>query len=201
MINMKNHSLAVMISLLLTVCCVAASEIGGIPFEEPVYPTQKNVELLGELAWFFGGPGEYTKERTRENWKDLQSRLSTAGLPRLATKADLKITKESIENLSDVPVLIVLGHQHPVNTALNVGAIRTHWLVAKGKIENHSGFGERLILTWEIPHDPLGWGSQMPKFLEEAKSEQGGADQPTTAPELKSEGKDKPQPESKVAPR
>lgn len=31
--------------------------------------------------------------------------------------------------------------------------------------------------------------------------EQGGADQPTTAPELKSEGKDKPQPESKVAPR
>ncbi|MES2983543.1 MAG: hypothetical protein V4727_14615 [Verrucomicrobiota bacterium] len=33
------------------------------------------------------------------------------------------------------------------------------------------------------------------------QSEQGGADQPTTAPELKSEGKDKPQPESKVAPR
>ena len=33
------------------------------------------------------------------------------------------------------------------------------------------------------------------------RGEQGGADQPTTAPELKSEGKDKPQPESKVAPR
>ena len=33
------------------------------------------------------------------------------------------------------------------------------------------------------------------------KSEQGGADQPTTARELNSEGKDKPQPESKVAPR
>jgi hypothetical protein len=33
------------------------------------------------------------------------------------------------------------------------------------------------------------------------KSEQGGADQPTTAHESKSEGKDKPQPESKVAPR
>lgn len=33
------------------------------------------------------------------------------------------------------------------------------------------------------------------------QGEQGGADQPTTAPELKSEGKDKPQPESKVAPR
>ena len=33
------------------------------------------------------------------------------------------------------------------------------------------------------------------------EDEQGGADQPTTAPELKSEGKDKPQPESKVAPR
>jgi hypothetical protein len=31
--------------------------------------------------------------------------------------------------------------------------------------------------------------------------EQGGADQPATAPESKSEGKDKPQPESKVAPR
>jgi hypothetical protein len=33
------------------------------------------------------------------------------------------------------------------------------------------------------------------------KAEQGGADQPATAPELKSEGKDKPQPESKVRPR
>jgi hypothetical protein len=37
---------------------------------------------------------------------------------------------------------------------------------------------------------------QKPKEIE-----QGGADQPTTAPELKSEGKDNPQPESKVAPR
>lgn len=35
----------------------------------------------------------------------------------------------------------------------------------------------------------------------QAKGEQGGADQPTTAPELKSEGKDKSQPESKFAPR
>ena len=35
----------------------------------------------------------------------------------------------------------------------------------------------------------------------EQQSEQGGADQPTTTRELKSEGKDKPQPESKVAPR
>jgi len=33
------------------------------------------------------------------------------------------------------------------------------------------------------------------------KAEQGGADQPATAPELKSEGIDKPQPESKVRPR
>jgi hypothetical protein len=31
--------------------------------------------------------------------------------------------------------------------------------------------------------------------------QQGGADQPATAPELKSEGKDKPQPESKVRPQ
>ena len=31
--------------------------------------------------------------------------------------------------------------------------------------------------------------------------EQGGADQPATAPLLKSEGKDKPQPESKVRPQ
>ncbi len=193
---MKNHSLAVLIPLLLSVCCVTGSEISGHTFQEPVYPTQKNVELLGELAWFFGGPGEYNKQRTRENWKDLQSRLSTGGLPRLATKADLKITKESIENLSDVSILIVLGHQHPVNTALNVGAIRTHWLVAKGKIENHSGFGERLILLWEIPHDPLGCGSQMPKFLEEAKSEQAGTGQPATRPESKSEGSDKPQTEA-----
>lgn len=33
------------------------------------------------------------------------------------------------------------------------------------------------------------------------KSEQGGADQPSTAPELKSEGNDKSQPEKEVAPR
>ena len=33
------------------------------------------------------------------------------------------------------------------------------------------------------------------------QAEQAGADQPATAPELKSEGKDKPKPESKVAPR
>ena len=33
------------------------------------------------------------------------------------------------------------------------------------------------------------------------EAEQGGADQPATAPELKSEGNDKPQPESKLAPR
>lgn len=39
------------------------------------------------------------------------------------------------------------------------------------------------------------------EFQELMKSEQGGADQPATAPESKSEGKDKPQPESKVAPR
>jgi hypothetical protein len=35
----------------------------------------------------------------------------------------------------------------------------------------------------------------------EKQGQQGGADQPATAPELKSEGKDKPQPESKVRPR
>ena len=40
--------------------------------------------------------------------------------------------------------------------------------------------------------------SRIPKFEE---VEQGGADQPATAPELKSEGKDKPQPESKVRPQ
>jgi hypothetical protein len=33
------------------------------------------------------------------------------------------------------------------------------------------------------------------------QTEQGGADQPATAPESKSKGKDNPQPESKVAPR
>lgn len=44
----------------------------------------------------------------------------------------------------------------------------------------------------------IGWRwSGSPK----AQSEQGGADQPTTAPELESEGKDKPQPQSEVTPR
>jgi hypothetical protein len=37
--------------------------------------------------------------------------------------------------------------------------------------------------------------------IKKKHAEQGGDDQPATAPELKSEGKDKPQPESKVAPR
>jgi hypothetical protein len=45
-------------------------------------------------------------------------------------------------------------------------------------------------------------GSDTDKFYERLEqAEQGGADQPATAPELKSEGKDKPQPESKVRPR
>ncbi len=39
-------------------------------------------------------------------------------------------------------------------------------------------------------------------FLTESpEADQGGADQPATAPELKSEGKDKPQPEKEVRPR
>jgi hypothetical protein len=47
----------------------------------------------------------------------------------------------------------------------------------------------------------VGWGAQKVSPSEKIQIEQAGADQPTTAPELKSEGKDKPQPESKVAPR
>jgi hypothetical protein len=39
------------------------------------------------------------------------------------------------------------------------------------------------------------------KHLSQTSSEQGGADQPATRPESKSEGKDKPQPESKVRPQ
>jgi hypothetical protein len=38
-------------------------------------------------------------------------------------------------------------------------------------------------------------------FLTESPKAEGGADQPATAPELKSEGKDKPQPEKEVRPR
>jgi len=47
----------------------------------------------------------------------------------------------------------------------------------------------------------VGWGAQKVSPSEKIQIEQAGADQPTTAPELKPEGKDKPQPESKVAPR
>lgn len=39
------------------------------------------------------------------------------------------------------------------------------------------------------------------KPVEEAKGEQGGAEQPATTPESKSEDKEKPQPESKPVPR
>lgn len=90
----------------------------GLEFQEPEYPKGANVALLQELAWFFGGEGDFKKEKTAESWRDLLARLQKAGLPRLATKEDLKVTQEKISNLSSVPVLMVLGHQHPVNTAL-----------------------------------------------------------------------------------
>jgi hypothetical protein len=76
------------------------------------------------------------------------------------------------------------------------------------KVLHGKGFDEALIAYCkrrigksEYEDDELRAALKALTKPKDNKAEQGGADQPATAPELKSEGKDKPQPESKVAPR
>jgi hypothetical protein len=53
---------------------------------------------------------------------------------------------------------------------------------------------KNLATLFKVPEKRVATG-------EVRQAEQDGAEQPATAPESKSEGKDKPQPESKAAPR
>jgi hypothetical protein len=63
---------------------------------------------------------------------------------------------------------------------------------------NLADLNKPMIITIHTDHG----GKETVKYGENnTNAEKGGADQPATAPELKSEGKDKPQPESKVRPR
>ncbi len=57
--------------------------------------------------------------------------------------------------------------------------------------------------TRDFPVDLSNWEKEIKESVttNKKKFEQAGADQPATAPQLKSEGKDKPQPESKVRPQ
>ena len=137
----------------------------GFKFQEPEYPKDANVALLQELAWFFGGSGNFKMEKTAANWNGLLARMKKAKLPRLARKTDLSVTQKKITNLSGEPVLIVLGHQHPVNLDLHIGKYRTHWLPAKGAMKNESGYAE-MDLFWLYPCDVVpGKGFQPPAFL------------------------------------
>ena len=141
----------------------------GFTFQEPEYPKGANVTLLQELAWFFGGSGDFKKEKTVANWNDFLARMKVAKLPRLARKTDLSVTKETISNISDQAVLIVLGHQHPVNFDLHIGNYRTHWLPAKGTMKNESGYAVGMDLFWSYPYDVvLGKSFQPPAFLKSA---------------------------------
>jgi len=92
--------------------------------------------------------------------------LFSFSLPSLAEKKDLKVTDKVIANISDRPILIVLGHQHPVNMALHIGKYRTHWLPAKGTMKNESGYSG-MDLFWLYPYDiVLGKSFTPPKFLQ-----------------------------------
>jgi len=137
----------------------------GDKFEEPKYPKNANIMLLKELAWFFGGEGDFKKEKNSETWNDLLTRLQKAEQPRLATKKDLKVTDQEITNISNDPVLVVLGHQHYVNFALHIGKRRVHWLSTKGVIKNESGY-KGMHLFWFYPNDVVqGKSFQTPAFL------------------------------------
>jgi len=138
----------------------------GFKFEEPKYPKGTNTALLDELTWFFGGIGDFKKEKTQETWNELLVRMKKANLPSLAEKKDLKVTDKVIANISDRPILIVFGHQHPVNTALHIGKYRTHWLPAEGIMKNESGYSG-MDLFWLYPHDiVLGKSFTPPEFLQ-----------------------------------
>jgi hypothetical protein len=104
----------------------------------------------------------------------------------------------------DVRVVIVRLDRDE-SQQLHLGTIGTQWhlmldvdqasLVKRIRLEDTSVKILRMIHGMS----PKPYKGPIPP--ETVQAEQGGVDQPATAPELKSEGKDKSQPESKVRPR
>jgi hypothetical protein len=80
----------------------------------------------------------------------------------------------------------------------NANGDKAEALLMKTLEFNLADLNKPIIITVHTDHG----GKETVKYGENnTNAEQGGADEPATAPELKSEGKDKPQPESKVRPR
>jgi uncharacterized protein len=100
-----------------------------VPFTEPTYPEGADVKLLRELVLFFD---ERRQPIPKKDWDDFLLKMSGAKLPRLATKTDLKNTKDQIENISKDPVLFVARHLNPMvpQRTMNLEGVkyRTYWL-------------------------------------------------------------------------
>ena len=64
-----------------------------------------------------------------------------------------------------------------------------------------SATGLACLFVPRVQRNPISNLQEGAGDLEKRKSEQDGADQPATAPESKSEGNEKPKPESKVRPQ
>jgi NigD-like C-terminal beta sandwich domain len=79
----------------------------------------------------------------------------------------------------------------------NANGDKAEALLIKTLEFNLADLNKPIIITIHTDHG----GKETVKYGENNTNAEGGADQPATAPELKSEGKDKPQPESKVRPR
>lgn len=121
-----------------------------VPFTEPTYPEDADVKLLHQLASFFD---ERKQPKAKKNWDDFLLKMEEAKLPRLATKADLKNTKDQIENSSKDPVIFVARHLNPMvpQLAMNLEGVkyRTYWLKPNSSIKiKEVGFHSDLTILW-----------------------------------------------------
>lgn len=110
-------------------------------------------------------------------WKELHKEASNVGVKITLARYTLKREEEP-----QVGILVMHTHRGILITATELDGIASNV-----DIENE---------TLEVPEV---WKAEITALR--IKIEQDGADQPATAPELKSESKDKPQPEKEVAPR
>lgn len=122
-----------------------------VPFTEPSYPEGTDVKLLQELASFFD---ERRQPKPKKDWDDFHLKMDGAKLPRLATKADLKNTKDQIENISKDPVLFVARHLNPMvpQRAMNLEGVkyRAYWLKPNTSIKiSEVAFGSDLTILWK----------------------------------------------------
>lgn len=143
---------AILIILALASSCFAGEQRDAglnrdfevqVQFREPVYPEGADRMLLRELVLFFD---EREQPRLQEDWENLLTRMREAKVPRMATRVDLKITKDKIQNVSNEAVLVVLRHLHPLvpQRSMNLNGVeyRAHWLTAKSSLQKREiGFG------------------------------------------------------------